>query len=63
MAEIKLEPAPAQREFDGQNYVLTKIDYTKEAAQEDESYHKGQGRETRVVEDGIFWLVYTKIGQ
>ena len=62
MSEIKVELAPAEREFDGQKYILTKINYTKQSAEEDEAYHKERGRETRIVEDGIFWLVYTKVG-
>ena len=63
MAEIKVELAPAKREFDGQDYVLTKINYDKEAADEDEAYHRKRGREVRTVQEGIFWLLYTKIGQ
>ena len=63
MAEIKVELAPAKREFDGQDYVITKINYTKEAAEEDQAYHKGRGRETRILEEDGFWLVYTKVGQ
>ena len=63
MAEISVEPAKAQREFDGQTYVLTKINYDKEAADDDEAYHKKRGRGVKTVQEGIFWLLYTKIGQ
>lgn len=62
VAEISIQRVPAEREFDGKRYVLTKIDYTKEDAEADQKYHSERGREVRVVEEGIFWLVYTKIG-
>ena len=61
--QISLEPLKAIREFDGQEYVLTKINYTEEAAKEDGAYHKERGRETRILEEDGYWLVYTKIGQ
>ena len=63
MAEIRVDPLKAEREFDGQRYVLTKISYDKEAADEDEAYHRERGREAKTVQEGIFWLLYTKIGQ
>ena len=63
MAEISIQPAQPKREFDGQDYVLTKINYTKEAAEEDQAYHKERGRETRILEEDGYWLVYTKVGQ
>jgi len=63
VAEIKVELAPAKRKFDGQDYILTKINYTEEAAKEDEAYHKERGRETRLLEEGRYWLLYTKIGR
>ncbi len=63
MAEISVELSQAKREFDGQQYILTKINYTKEAAEADQTYHKERGREARILEEDGFWLVYTKIGQ
>ncbi|MFC1918726.1 hypothetical protein ACFLWW_01960 [Chloroflexota bacterium] len=63
MAEISIQPAQAKKEFDGQKYILTKINYTKEAAEEDEAYYKQRGSITKIVEEGGFWLLYTKIGQ
>ena len=62
VAEISIEPVKAKRKFDGKEYVLTKINYTEEDAKEDEAWHKERGTEVRIVEDGIFWLLYTKIG-
>lgn len=52
-----------KREFDGQDYVLTKINYTKEAAEEDQAYYQKRGNKTRILEEDGFWLIYTKIGQ
>mgnify|MGYP001063069490 CR=1 FL=1 len=63
MAQISIQPARAKREFNGQQYTLTKIDFSKEDAKEDEAYHKERGRKTRVVEEDGYWLIYTKIGQ
>ncbi len=62
MAEIKVELSPAKRKFDGDDYILTKINYTKEAAKEDQAYHKQRGRKTRILEEDGYWLLYTKIG-
>ncbi len=63
MAEIKIETPPVKRTFDGGEYILTKINYTKEAAKEDEAYHKERGRKTRILEKDGYWLLYTKIGE
>ncbi len=63
MAEISLQVSQARREFDGQQYILTKINYTKEDAEADQAYYKERGREARILEEDGFWLVYTKIGQ
>ena len=63
MAKISIQLAQAKREFDGLEYILTKINYTKEEAAEDEAYYKEQGRVTRTLEEDGFWLLYTKIGQ
>jgi len=63
VAEISVQPAKAQVEFDGETYVLTKINYDQEAADEDEAYHKKRGRKVKTVQEGIFWLLYTKMGQ
>lgn len=63
MAEISVEISQAKKEFDGQQYVLTKINYTKEDAEADQAYHKERGREARILEEDGFWLLYTKVGQ
>lgn len=63
MAEISVEISQAKKEFDGQQYVLTKINFTKEDAEADQAYHKERGREARILEEAGFWLLYTKIGQ
>jgi len=63
VAEISVQPARARREFDGQEYVLNKINYSKDAAEDDKAYHDQRGRETRILEEDGFWLVYTRIGQ
>ena len=63
MADISVQLAQAKRAFDGQEYTLTKINYTKEAAEEDEAYYKERGSETNILEEDGFWLLYTKIGQ
>ena len=62
MAEISVQRSEAQREFNGQVYILTKINFDKEAADEDEAYHRERGREVKTVQEGIFWILYTKIG-
>ena len=61
--EIKVQLSQIKKEFDGQEYILTKINYTKEATEEDQAYHKKLGRESRIVEEDGYWLLYTKIGQ
>ena len=62
VAEISIEPVKAKRKFDGKEYVLTKINYTEEDAKEDQEYHRKSGRETRILEEAGYWLLYTKIG-
>ena len=62
MAQISIEPLEVEKEFDGLKYILTKIDYSKEDAEQDKAYHEGRARDSRIVEDGAFWLVYTKVG-
>ena len=62
MAEISIQLAPAKRELDSQEYILTKINYTKEDTEADQAYHKKRGRQTRILEEDGFWLLYTKIG-
>ena len=62
MAETKLEPAPVKRIFGGEEYILTKINYTEEAAKEDQAYHKERGRKARILEEDGYWLLYTKVG-
>ena len=63
MAEKSVELSQVKKEFDGQQYVLTKINFTKEAAEADQAYHKERGREAKILEEDGFWLLYTKIGQ
>ena len=63
MANMSVQLPAAKREFDGQEYTLTKINYTKEATEEDQAYHKERGREAKILEDSGYWLLYTKIGQ
>ncbi len=62
MAQISVQPPRAKKEFDGQQYVLTKINFTKEDAAVDEAYHKERGRVAKTVEEDGFFLLYTKIG-
>lgn len=62
MAEKKVVLSPAKRKFDGDDYILTKINYTEDAANEDDEYYKQRGRKTRVLEEDGYWLLYTKIG-
>jgi len=52
-----------KRDFDGQEYVLTKINYTKEAAEEDQAYYRERGNKISILEEDGFWLLYTKVGQ
>ncbi len=59
---ISVEPLKATREFDGQKYVLTKINFTEEDAKADQAYHKERGRDTRILEEAGYWLLYSKIG-
>ena len=63
MGNISIPVTRVKREFDGQEYVLTKINYTKEAAEEDQAYYRERGNKTRILEEDGFWLIYTKIGQ
>ncbi len=63
MAVIKIEPVRAKRKFDGQEYVLSKINYSKEDAENDQAYYKKRGTKSRILEEDGYWLVYTKIGQ
>ncbi len=63
VAKITTQRVKAKREFDGQEYILTKINYTEEDAKSDEAWHKERGTETRILEEAGYWLVYTKIGR
>ena len=63
MGNISVPVTPAKRELDGQEYVLTKINYTKEAAQDDQAYYQKRGNKTKLLEEDGFWLLYTKVGQ
>lgn len=62
MAGISVEPVKVKRKFDSKEYILTKINYSQKDAKEDAAWQKKRGSEAKIVEDGIFWLVYTKIG-
>jgi len=59
---MQIERVETKKEFDGQGYVLTKINYSEEDSKDDVAWHKERGTEARIVQDGIFWLVYTKLG-
>lgn len=63
MGNISIPVTRVKREFDGQEYVLTKINYTKEAAEEDQAYYQKRGNKVRILEEDGFWLLYTKVGQ
>jgi len=63
MGNVSVPVTQAKREFDGQEYVLTKINYAKEAAEEDQAYYQKRGNKTRILEEDGFWLLYTKVGQ
>jgi hypothetical protein len=63
MGNISIPVTRVKREFDGQEYVLTKINYTKEAAEEDQAYYQKRGNKIRILEEDGFWLLYTKVGQ
>ena len=62
MAKIKVELSPAKRMFDGDEYILTKINYTEEAAKEDQVYYNERGKKANILEEGGYWLLYTKVG-
>ena len=59
---VSVDAPKAKLEFDGKEYILTKIDFSEEDAKADQDYHKGRGKETRILQDGDFWLLYSKIG-
>jgi hypothetical protein len=63
MGIISIPVMRAKRDFDGQEYILTKINHTKEAAEEDQAYYRERGNKTRILEEDGFWLIYTKVGQ
>ena len=63
MAGISIQLARAKKELDGQQYILTKIDYTKDEAEEDGAYYKERGNVTKIIEEDGYWLIYTKIGK
>ncbi len=63
MGNISIPVTRVKREFDGQKYILTKINYTKESAKEDQAYYQKRGNKTKILEEDGFWLIYTKIGQ
>lgn len=62
MVKILVQPPKVKRKFNDGEYVLTKIDYSEKDAAADESYHQARGRETKILEEGGFWLLYTKVG-
>lgn len=59
---ISVDAPKAKIKFNGTEYILTKIDFSEEDAKADQEYHKGRGKETRILQDGNFWLLYSKIG-
>jgi hypothetical protein len=63
MGNISIPVMRVKRDFDGQEYVLTKINYTKEAAEEDQAYYRKRGNKISILEEDGFWLLYTKVGQ
>jgi hypothetical protein len=63
MGNISVPVTQAKKQFDGQEYVLTKINYTKEAAEEDQAYYQKRGNKPKIIEEDGFWLLYTKVGQ
>ena len=63
MGNISIPVMRAKRDFDGQEYVLTKINYTKEDAEEDQAYYRERGNKISIIEEDGFWLLYTKVGQ
>ncbi len=63
MGNISIPVMRVKRDFDGQEYVLTKINYTKEAAEEDQAYYRERGNKISILEEDGFWLLYTKVGQ
>ena len=63
MGNISVPVTQTKRQFDGQEYVLTKINYTKEAAEDDQSYYQKRGNKPKIIEEDGFWLLYTKVGQ
>ena len=63
MGNISIPVMRVKRDFDGQEYVLTKINYTKEAAEEDQAYYQKRGNKISILEEDGFWLLYTKVGQ
>jgi len=63
MGNISIPVMRAKRDFDGQEYVLTKINYTKEDAEEDLAYYRERGNKINILEEDGFWLLYTKVGQ
>ena len=59
---LSVDLPKAKLKFDGDDYILTKINFSEEDAKADQEYHKGKGRKTRILQDGDFWLLYSKIG-
>ena len=59
---IFVELPKNNRKFDNRDFVLSKIDYSKEDANTDQAYYKGRGTEAKAIEDGGYWLIYTKLG-
>ncbi|MDD5037898.1 MAG: hypothetical protein PHN78_01055 [Dehalococcoidales bacterium] len=59
---IFVELPKVKRQFDNKEFVLTKISYNEEDAKADQAYYQKAGKEAKVMEDGRYWLVYTKIG-
>ncbi len=63
MATIKFKPPQVKRQFNGADYILTKIDFFKADAESEKIYHEKLGRDVQLVEEDGSWLIYTKIGK
>lgn len=65
MTQKKTTSAPLKptKKFDDGDYVLTKLDYSEADLKTDVAFYKAQGREVKTGQEGIFWLLYTKVGK
>lgn len=61
-AMIEITPLNVTREFNGAAYKLNSVQYDEEAAKIQAAWLKERGSKTRIVKDGRYWLVYSKVG-